>query len=774
MTRNLLAVLYASTDSSMAKVQNTGDDGSFSIINVNPGEYWIQVRYVGLPTLNGPVFRVEPSETLTLPTYTMSEQTAELAAVTVTAQRPILEIKPDKTVFNVQGSINSTGNNALELLRKAPGVVVDNNENLIVLGKSGVKIYIDGRPSPLVGEALTAYLKSLQASQIDNIEIITNPSAKYDAEGNAGIVNIRLVKDKRHGTNASLDLGYRVGEYASYNGSISGNHRTKKVNVFANYGFSDWKGFNDLNLRREQAGKFFDGNSTRIWDGQSHNLKLGLDFFPTKGHTIGVLFNGNVSNGSSESNSETPIGSIIAGVADSMLVASSTGDDVSTNSNINLNYQFERSKSESWNIDLDYGIYNSEDDEYQPNSYTDINGENVFSVFNFGNETATDIGIFTAKLDHERKLGKGKFETGLKTAFVTTDNVFDFFNYPSTTAIKDLDRSNAFTYTENVNAVYGKYSQEINKKWGYSIGLRVEQTNSEGDLESTQQNDDDNVKNTYVDFFPSGGLTYNPNRMNSFRLNYSRRVNRPNYQDLNPFESKIDELSFRKGNPFLEPEYAHSLQLTYTYAYRYSLTLAGAHTENVIARIVDTINTNASFISWENLAQRQTLSLSLAAPFTISKKLSSFVNLTYSAQRNQADDVLGKEIDVTVTSFNMYMQHSYKLPHDFTFELSGWYSSPSIWESTFKTKALGSVDLGLQKKLFDGKGKLKLSMNDIFYTSPWSGRSDFGGMVLSGTGAYDSRKFGINFSYLFGNQNVRSRKRKTGSESESNRIKSDN
>ncbi len=765
-------VLYTAADSIIVKLELSDDEGIFQFINIPDSKYWLDISYVGLPNYKTESF--ELSGNIELPVIQLEPSSNKLEEVTVTAQRPLLEVKPDKMVFNVENSINAVGSDALELLRKAPGVVVDNNDNITMLGKSGVLIYIDGRPSPLQGDQLVAYLKSMQATEIDNIEIITNPSAKYDAEGSGGIINIKLKKDKRLGANANINLGFQQGDYSRYNGSVSSNYKAKKYNIFGNYSYSNGKNGSYMDLYREQNGLVLDQKNNRNSDWNNHNFKAGADFYLSKNSTLGFMANGNIASDLDKGNSRTEIRMIGQESNDSILVAQSMNDGKHDNFNFNINYTFGDGKSKSTNFDADYGLYRSDGKDYQPNYYFDPSESEVLTKNVYRNETLTDIDIFTFKVDHERPLFKGKIGAGAKVAYITTDNTYNFFNVFEETNSEELDkdRSNQFVYTENVNAVYANYNRQF-EKIGFQVGLRVEQTNSEGDLTSEKITDNDNVKQTYADFFPSAGISYQLDQKNSFQLSYSRRINRPNYQDLNPFEYKLDELTFQKGNPFLNPEYTNNIQLTHTFNYSLNTSIGYSHTENLITRIVDTSGVKGSFITWKNLDDQRNLNLSVSGSVPITKWWSTYTSLTGYHTRNKSENIDGKKVDIGVSSFNIYSQQTFKLPWKLSLEISGWYNSPSIWGGTFKMDEMWSIDAGIQKKLFNDRGSLRISMSDVFYTNNWHGISQYGALYMNVAGGRDSRRVRINFSYLFGNNQVKSRKRKSGLEDESRRIKSD-
>lgn len=766
-------VLLNEADSSIAKVEVTDDAGVFSIVNVPAGSYYISIRYVGLLDYHSEQITVIPDQTVKLSMIKMEEAQIELEEVVVEAKKPLLELKPDKMVMNVQGSVNAIGSDALELLRKSPGVVVDNNENISMLGKSGVRIYIDGKPSPLRGEDLAAFLKTIQSSEIDAIEIITNPSAKYDAEGNAGIINIRMKKDKRLGSNANLNVGYDVGEVARYNSSINGNYRNKKLNIFGNLGFADGKYKGYQTIYREQSGFWFDQNSFEGSQWESYNFKLGTDFFLNDQHTIGFLFHGYNTGFNWNSDSQTPIGTIGNFAVDSTLVANSLNDGDRNNLDFNLNYRFDDGTGTTWSVDADFGRFRNQSSFFQPNYYYSPDWRTLQERITTS-DMPTDIDIYTLKADYERPIWKGQLGVGLKSSYVHTDNAFDFYNLVDEVPVLDIDRTNQFGYKENINAAYLNYSRQFNEKWNLQLGLRLEQTNSSGELISAKPTDDDHVVRHYLDFFPSGGLSFAPHEKHSFNLSYSRRINRPSYQDLNPFEYKLDELTFRRGDPFLRPEYAHSIQLTHSFNYRLNTTLGFSHTKDLITNLTDTSGVKATYISWRNLADQYNYSLSFSSPISITDWWSSYSNLTAYYTHNKADFGDGKTIDLDVYAMSIYSQQTFQLPWKLSFELSGWYASPSIWGGNFEADANWSVDAGLQKKIWNERGNIKLSVSDIFKSSDWHVRSVFGELLADINGGWDSRRLKLSFSYLIGNTQVKAAKnRKTGLEEEKSRIKTE-
>ena len=400
--------------------------------------------------------------------------------VSVTAKKPMVEVKADKTILNVEGTINATGNDALELLRKSPGVTLDKDDNISMAGKNGVQVYIDGKPSPLSGADLTAFLKSLQSAQIESIELITNPSAKYDAAGNAGIINIKLKKNKAFGTNGSVYAGYNIGVYGKYNSGFSFNSRNKNINVFGNYNFNHGLNEMNFNLYRDVLDTVFEGRNVNKNKNTSHGFKAGLDYTLSKKSTIGFLINGNIADTRMNTNGTTKIIYKPTGVVNRILKGDNTTDADRNNVNFNINYRFADTAGHELNLDADYGLYRINTDQYQPNIYYDPGYTNELSrtIYNF--ITPTDIDLYTLKGDYEQNFKKGKLGLGFKSSLVNTANNFGRYNVYTNSKILDLSRSNQFDYKENINAGYINYNKGY-KGFLIQAGLRVENTNRTGD-----------------------------------------------------------------------------------------------------------------------------------------------------------------------------------------------------------------------------------------------------------------------------------------------------
>jgi iron complex outermembrane recepter protein len=772
-------MLQRAKDSSLVKTAVTNANGNYEITPVKAGDYFVSATSAGIKKTTTAVFEVKENENVTAPLLTAAAATKELSGVTVTSKKPMVEVKADKTILNVEGTINAVGNDGLELLRKAPGVMVDKDDNLSLAGKNGVQVYIDGKPSPLSGADLAAYLKSLQSTQIESIELITNPSAKYEAAGNAGIINIRLKKDKTIGTNGNLNAGYNIGVYAKYNGGIALNHRNKNMNIFGNYNYNT--GINEMNFKlyREQGDSIFDQkNRILMRNKYGHNYKAGVDFFINKKSTIGFMVNGNDSKSITET--EGPM-YIIYKPKDSLariLQASSDNDSKRDNINANINYRYAVSGGSELNIDADYGNFKIRSNQFQPNDYYDATGtikqfSNVYRMI-----SPTDIDIFSVKADYERNFYKGRLGFGGKIGFVKTDNDFRRYNVYGSNEVYDKDKSNRFKYKENINAVFVNYNRAF-KGFMLQAGLRVENTNSDGNSTGLQYNSttssyinfDSSIHRNYTDLFPSFAITFNKNPMSQFGITYSRRIDRPVYQDLNPFEFKLNDYTFMKGNTQLRPQYTNSFGVTHTYKYRLNTQLNYSHVKDIFTQLPDTTDKSKSFLTKKNLATQDIVSLNISYPYQ-KKWYSFFVNVNsyysvYKANFGGGD----RNVNLDVFALSFYMQNSFNLGKGFKAELSGFYNSPTIWQGTFKSIAMYSIDGGLQKNILKGKGMLKASVSDIFRLMKWKGNTNFSGQFNEASGRWESRQFKLNFTYRFGNAQVKAaRQRKTSIEDENKRT----
>ena len=768
--------LIKATDSSIIKLAITKTDGSYSFSGIREGNYKVLVTNVGYKSTFSSDFSFNTSD-VTVPELKLVKATGNLITVNVIAKRPMVQVKADKTIVNVEGTINAIGSNALELLRKSPGVLLDKDDNISLAGKNGVQIYIDGRSTPLSGEDLANYLKTLQSSQIESIELITNPSAKYDAAGNAGIINIRLLKNKSLGANGSVMAGWNMGITSKYNTGASLNFRNKDFNIYSTYSYTYAPDQEHLNVRRKLLDSLFDQAGTIVDISKSHNFKAGADYFLNNKNTIGVMVNGIISDPTSTGNSKTYISNTTANKIDRILVADNSTGMKRHNTNINVNYSYTDLKEKSFVLNADHGSYDRNSDQLQRNYYYDPTGQMKIGTVIYHMISPAQININSIKADYEQNFMKGKLGLGAKSAFVKTDNDFQRYNVNGLVEDLDKDRSNHFIYKENINAGYINYNRQY-KNVMIQAGVRVENTFSEGVSNglkpdgNSYTSDISSFKRSYTDLFPSGAITFNKNPMKQWSFAYSRRIDRPAYEDINPFEFKVDEYIFMKGNINLRPQYTNSFGITYTYKYKLNIALNYSHVKDLFTRILDTVETSKTVAIKKNLATQDIINLNISYPFQY-KSYSLFANISSNYSKYKANFGIGRKIDLSAFGFNVFIQNSLKFAKTWTAELSGFYNAPTIYMGNFKGKSIYNVDAGISKQILKGKATLKGSVSDVFNTMNFRATSNFAGQATTFSYKEESRQVKLSLNYRFGSKTVKAaRQRTSGAEEELKRAQS--
>jgi hypothetical protein len=519
--------------------------------------------------------------------------------------------------------------------------------------------------------------------------------------------------------------------------------------------------------------RVFDQKSKQYNQNRYKGFRTGVDWFLNTKHTAGILVNGSFDPGNWHTSGIASISDLHSiNRIDSLLVASNDIENDRKDLNINLNYRFADTLGHTLNIDLDRGTYRIRGASFQPNYYRSADNSETLREAIYRNNTPTDIDILTARVDYEQKLWKGTLGLGGKISDVETFNTFDFFHVQDGVPVKNEEQSNSVDYKERTNAAYVNYNRAFGKKWNIQAGLRLENTDYEG------IGKDSVFTNNYTELFPSAAVTYTINQKLGLNATYSRRIDRPSYQDLNPFENKLDELTYQKGNPMLLPQFTNSIELSPTFNGFPVLTIGYSHTNDVFTQILkrDTRDTRATFITQENLADQRNWTLTLNAPTPIAKWWDGFVSLTGFRSHFRADfstpETPNFVVDQAFNAFNAYAEQNIKLPKGFGLQVSGWYNSRAFW-GTLRSKPQGALDIGLQKKVLNDKGELRLRVGDVLGTAGWGGENLFTpGLKMLANGTWESQTVTLNFSYRFGSSEVKgARQRKTGLEDEKNRVK---
>lgn len=765
-------------DSSVAKISVADKTGKFEFEGIPDGRYFVRISATGHQKGFSEVFDISASNSLVqLKNIDLVPLVKSMDGITVTSRKPLIEQKIDRTIVNVEAAVSNVGTSALEVLEKSPGISVDKDGNISLKGKQGVQVYIDGRPSYLSGNDLANYLRGLSSSQLEQIEIMTNPPAKYEAAGNSGIINIKTKKSRQYGYNGSLSSTWNQGHYARFNESLNFNYRKNKVNVFSTLGYNKRRNFQRLDIQRKfleattkEVKSHYDQASQMHDDGETFNGKIGIDYSPTKRTTLGAVVNGFFNPNTFGNGSNVMIADPY-NVLLSRTVARSSNDKEWKNFSTNLNFRhvFDTTGKEL-TADADYLTYRSSNTQELINAYYDALGMPTVKADTLLGNLPQDIHIYSARMDYVHPLKKGaKFEAGFKTSFVNTDNnaVYDSLNYG--VLVRDVGRSNHFIYKENVNAAYVNYSRPLSKKITAQFGLRLENTNAKGNQVTTG----DVFSRHYTQLFPTAFLQYTATDKHTFGLNYGRRIERPDYADLNPFIMFLDKYTFEQGNPNLQPQFAHNVELSHTYKGFLTTTLNYTKTTDMINDILEQDpDKNETVIRKQNIANQRQYGLAINAGGQLTKWWSG--NVYANLFNNKFSGVLNG--DYTVISANtgqFNVSNQFKMNKTWSAELSGFYMTGGV-DGVFRIKGFGMMNMGVSKQLFKGKGSLRLNIRDVLYSQKIKGTIRYSNIDAAFQQRRDSRQLGLGFTWRFskGKMNGNGPKRKTGGASEEqNRVK---
>jgi iron complex outermembrane recepter protein len=764
-------VVLLTPDSVIVKGETTNAEGNFLIRNVAPGSYMLEIRNVAYePKLTG-LFEISPAENRVLEPILLYLATTELNQVSISATRPLIEIYPDKTVFNVESSINAAGNDGLELLGKAPGITVDPDNNIIMQGRAGVRVYINGRPTRLSGDDLTAMLQSMQSDNIESIEIITNPSARYDAEGNAGIINIKLRRNIQLGFNGSLVSNYNHGRHSRTNHGLNTNYQRGRLNMYSNItGFHNYfqSDFIDTKIQNNLSIK---ENTFGLNRNQGLNFSSGIVYEHSDMHSVSFTGNIIVNDRNETAVSRTPIRNSDDLLIREILFADNLNIIDSRNVLLSGNYRLKPAHKTVIDVDASYSTYSRSSDLNQPNTWFGPDGSSVQREINNRVVTDSDIRLWAVQSDLEQTIGKTTFTAGVKYSNILTGNDFNFYDLSGGNTIRDITRSNRFSYREEINAGYAIMQFPVGKKLSLNTGIRIEQTISEGNLTSEQVTQNENVRRNYTDLFPNTGLAYNNGKGILLGLSVGKRINRPGYQDLNPFDNKVNEINSFKGNPFLKPEYSMNYQFNFSFQQKLTGSLSYSNTSNFFAWLMEPIDTEKTIIIPQNMDDFKISSINLSYPASLLKnwEARAFVVVNRESYRGQFNR---EEIDIRTTTYNFRLQNSLSLPAGFSMDANFGYYSPSIYRGYFTVESYSRIDVGIRKNFLDGNLQVRITGSDIFGNSGnyyYSG--SYGGMDIAGVLVVDSLRGGISLTWRFGNQGLKTVRRRTSAlEEETQRL----
>jgi outer membrane receptor protein involved in Fe transport len=761
-------LLLRANDSTLVKGALTTETGTFEITDIPVGSYFIKGTFIGYQPSQSEVF--ELTSDYRVPELVLVEGES-LEEVLVVAEKPLFTQKVDRLVINVEGSIVSSGGTALEVLERSPGVVVNRQGNSIsVVGKDGVVVMINGKTSYVPSESLVQLLESMSSDNIQSIELITTPPANFDAEGNAGFINIVLKKTADLGLNGSYSLSAGYGDGATTSDNINFNYRKNKINLFGSYAFSIDKRSQFFETTRQ-----FSENDTlkrvatttdRDPTQRNHNLRVGLDVEVSEKTIMGVLLNGFDNRWSMDAFNENFKSS--NGVPTSFVDI--VNDEVNHLRHFGANYNIKHNftEDEFLSMDLDYLYYKFENPTNYTNTFYD--GDHMFlNTELLRSGKITPITTLVGKIDYDKKAGeKLNYQAGIKATKSDLENDVSVEEEINGVFVIDPTLTNLSNLDESILAAYAAADYTFNEKTTAKVGLRYEYTNSE--LVTNTQGKV--VDRSYGLWFPSVFFNRKITEDLNMNLSYSKRIRRPTFNDLAPFVIFFDPETFISGNASLQPAISNTFKYDINYK-SYFLSFGYTDQDASIARFQETIDeeTGRLFFLADNLDYTRTFSIIAGIPVKISNWWRTQNNLTFIKQKVRGF-YLGDPVVQELGNFSANTTHSFKITQSFTAELSGFYSGPSFF-GTARFEEVYGVNVGLQKKFSDTWGTLKFSVNDALDSVEFVGGTDLPEQNIFTRNVFDfsNRTFTLTYSRNFGNTKLKSsRDRETGSEEERQRV----
>lgn len=768
--------LLRATDSVLSKTAISDNNGRFVLLNVTPGAYRLAVFGVGFAPYLGNVITVAATDSLRLDDVNLHNISTSLKEVVLVGKKNLVEQQGNKVIVNVDAFITNDGNNVLEILEKSPGVSVDKDGNVNLKGKQGTLILIDGKPSYVTGADLANLLKGMNASQLSQIEIMSNPGAKYDASGNAGAINIKTKKNASYGFNGTLSLGYLQGSYWRTNNSLALSYRDKKVNMYLNYGFNISNGYTKLDIHRKTFDEVtgvqtlqYDQPSFMTFRKTTNNLKVGMDYSISSKTTIGIGATGQLSPMHSDNESDAYFKAAGSDVVDSTVTTQSHTKGKWKNGAVNLNLRSQLGKEKSLAIDGDYIRYSIGNDQQFAN-YASYPGSGETSSDFLRGHLPVNINIYSGKADYSQTFSNElKMEAGAKTSLIKTNNLADYsYQQSDGTWSPDYSRSNNFLYKENIHALYVSFSREF-KKWSLQAGLRYEYTKYDGHQLGNPEKKDSTFTRHYDNFFPTVLADYKINENNTLSLSLGRRINRPAYQDLNPFLFFINKYTYQAGNPYLLPQYASTAELSYNFKDKFTVALNYSDTKNYFTQIFRSED-NVSIYTQDNLAHMRSGDISFSAQLEVVEWWD--LNLTADGLYKEiSGSANGNALNTSAFTARLSANNQFRITKGLTAELSAFYDSRDI-DGQLTTQGLGQVAAGVSKQLFKDKATIKLSIRDVFYTQVMNGTILYNNVEEKFRQSFDSRVGALSFTYRFGKAKGKPQRSREGSATdEQERVK---
>jgi len=766
---NANVLLVNSKDSVLVRGMLTNEGGTYSFENIKAGKYLVTATHSGNNPVYSQAFEIGVGTgNIDIGTTQLERADLVLSTVTVTVKKPLYEQKIDRLVINVAAAITYAGISALDVLERSPGVLVNRvNNSLSVNGKDGVIIMINGKRNYLDIAGIIQMLASLPSGSVEKIEIITTPPANFDAEGNAGIINIVLKSNDQYGTNGSYTLtaGYSKGEQTS--ASVNINHRKGKINLFGNYSFSRnrlqqlWTNYHAVT----NAGVFMENYSDDHRHGlqSQHNVQAGMDYEINKRTIIGTLLSGNYRRWTMTSFNDA---SIITNSKPDTLV-SIVNDELHTTSYLgaNLNFQHTFKPDEKIILNADYLYYEDKNPNSYFNSYGDGAGNLLYNE-NVQSNKSTPLKFLILAADYSKRVSKKiDMEAGLKGTESWMSNDINVSQLLQNNWITDTVLSGNHTQKENINAAYTSFTVKFSEKISMKLGLRYEYTHTV--IGTIAQKDI--IDRNYGNLFPSFFFQYAINENSSMNFSYSRRIYRPSFNDLAPWVIFLDPKTFQTGNPNLRPSITDAVNASYTLKNKI-VSLSYSYIAPSITQQPMINETNNRLVTAsQNSKNYQWLALNLTLPFTITKWWNMQNNITVAWQK--VNTFYKAPVQTENGGYFFNAAQNFLLPKDISISISGYYSSKYAW-GLYSFEPNGGIDVGIQKKIGKKRSTLTFNVSNILNSNRSVLLADIPeqNLLMRNKNTYGYTGFSLSFTKNFGNDKVKAKRdRSTGAEDETER-----
>lgn len=759
------AEIYLKTaDSTVVKQTNTQANGYFVFEEVQSDNYTLQVLYFGKIAYQK---QLDIHADVDLDFIEIINDT-QLTEIVVEAQKKLIERKVDRLVFNVENAIMATGGDALDALKITPGIQVQ-NDKIAMIGKSGMAVMIDDRLIQLSGDELANFLRTIPSDHIKSIEIIRTPPAKYDAQGNSGLINIKLKTAKKDSWNALLGSSYLQRFYptTSMQGSFNYNKNNWTVQAAINGG-------NATRRNVDQGKTYFEDelwstNNPRKIEQDYISTRLGIDYQLSPKWNTGLLYLGNFYKMDIVEDSQTTRSDYEFDKVNSYIKSLSNSQTKPDQNSFNWHnsYNFD-TLGTKLSMDLDYFSYKNKDQRDYKGSQWDADQTSIPNTYFAGlNTNQKKLSNFSAKFDVELPSKWANWTLGGKFSKTNTQNDLTFYDKQTGIPVLDLSQTNSFDYTEANEALYVGLNKEINPKWEAQLGLRLEATQTEG----YSLNYDQTTKKDYLQWFPTFYLVYKANQNNSLALDYSKRINRPNYEQLNPFRINENPFVYIEGNPMLQPALRHNFTVSHTYKEKWINQLYISKEVDGFEQVsIIDLNTSITQIIPLNYLKVYSFGLSETYTFNTWSWWSSVntLDVSYLNAKSSIPYTLKKNEgwNATFSTNNDFILNQNKT---LLMSLNYWVNFPGV--SSFYTESgTSSLAMGVKVLLLDKKLTLNLTANDIFSGQRGLSTSKTNGVKISYRNYYDSQSIRLAVNYSFGNSTLKVAKRNFGNQEENNRV----